>query len=569
MTIRFGIITDTHIRPQSGDQSSPYAVNARANGRAAYAAALLAAQRTEFDIHLGDVVHPLPHLPTFGPACEEARNLLAPLGDGLRFVPGNHDIGDKPHPGSPAGPVTEQSEAAYRSRIGEPWYVFDHGGVHFVVMNSSLVNAGTRSEARQREWLERTLRERAGERLFLFSHYPLFIDHADEPEHYDNYAEPGRSWLLDLAAVTAVEAVFSGHVHHFFYNRHNGVKFYTIPATSFTRQDFAELFPVGPAPEFGRDDRGKFMVCVVTVDDAGHRLQFLDTGGCEDGAPIDAFKQVPENALTPYLRHSWARSVDLPYQGPMEEFSRKRARNDYPLLRLWQMGIATVRTPLADLMDAQTRARMCDWHAVGIRFSLVSSRPPGEAERAMLVDNADMISALEIAVAGGPAGTIAMPGGLPIRIGRIRSSADGPAQGSKFAHTVSFGYLASELDKVQEKIAAIPGLGATFQIAASEDIGTIGERIASFARETARPVGVAVRISLDDPSVPQTDLDWSAARVREALALSRRHPEIDVSIDTFCEVDRGYHPRAGLVDRLCNLTIAGRELCYGGPETDR
>ena len=434
--------------------------------------------------------------------------------------------------------------------------------VHFVVINSSLVNAGTPSEDSQRVWLEDTLRAKAGKRVFLFSHYPPFIDRLDEPEHYDNYAEPGRSWLLELAAKNGVEAIFSGHVHHFFYNRYKGVKLYTFPATSFTRQDFAEVFPVDPAPEFGRDDEGKFMVCVVSIDEHGHRLRFVSTQGHESGpvAPVARIEPPSRKPLTPFLRHSWARAVDLPYQGPMEEFSRKRARNDYPVLRLWQMGIYSVRTPLSDLADRDIRARMRDWHATGISFSLFCSGSPSNSELELIASNAEMISALEIAVVDDVPPIPALLPDIPVRIGRVCSSADAPARGSRFAHTVSFGYRVCEIETVRSVVSPIAGLGVTFQITASEDLAAEGERIAAFSEECGRPVAICAKISLEDPSAFQSSEDWAMARVSDALDLANRHPNIEIMVDTFCAVDRGYHPRVGFIDRLSNLTAIGRML---------
>ena len=88
----FAVISDTHIRALSGDQSSPYAVNEKANGRARYAVQLIAAQNPDLIIHLGDMVHPLPHMAAYLPASEEAKKIFHPIAPGLHFVPGNHDI---------------------------------------------------------------------------------------------------------------------------------------------------------------------------------------------------------------------------------------------------------------------------------------------------------------------------------------------------------------------------------------------------------------------------------------------------------------------------------------------
>ena len=115
----------------------------------------------------------------------------------------------------------------------------------------------------------------------MFSHYPPFICLEFESEHYDNYAEPGRHWLLELAVFANVEAIISGHVHHFFLNEHKGVKLYCLPATSFTRQDFSAIFRGLPSNEFGRDDTGKFGVTVFNIKEQGHEFTWIPTYGKE------------------------------------------------------------------------------------------------------------------------------------------------------------------------------------------------------------------------------------------------------------------------------------------------
>ena len=172
-------------------------------------------------------------MPEYGAAAQEAMSILRPIADTLSMIPGNHDIGDKPSPGMPAKATTAQSLDAYRHAFGSSWHHREHAGIHFVGINSSLVNSGLAAEAEQRDWLEAKLAELSGERIFLFSHYPPFIADRYEQDHYDNYAEPGRTWFLDLAASANVEAIFSGHVHHFFFNRYEGVKLFCLPPTSF------------------------------------------------------------------------------------------------------------------------------------------------------------------------------------------------------------------------------------------------------------------------------------------------------------------------------------------------
>ena len=277
-TFKFGIITDTHIRSPKGDDSSPYAVNEKANDRARYAVQLLAGQNPDFVIHLGDMVHPLPHMAAYADAAREAKKIFSPLMPNLKFVPGNHDIGDKPSLVSPAGPADKNSLNVYRQHFGEDYYSFEFKNIQFIVMNSSLVN-NSKEEQLQKKWLETKLATTKNNRTFLFSHYPPFISEPSEDSHYDNYSEPGRKWLLGLAKKYNIEAIFSGHVHHFFLNRLGKTKLYCHPATSFTRQDYSAMFPGQVEVDYGRDDKGKYGVSIVTVGQDSHKFHFIQTNG--------------------------------------------------------------------------------------------------------------------------------------------------------------------------------------------------------------------------------------------------------------------------------------------------
>ncbi len=574
----FAVITDTHIRAPEGDLSSPYPVNDKANGRARYAVEVVLANQPDLTIHLGDMVHPLPHLPAYGSACDEARRILQPLEPALHFVPGNHDIGDKPAMASPAGPVTDQSRQAFEAAFGQSWHAFSHRGIRFVVVNSSLVNTGTTAEAAQQAWLEKTLSEAKDERLFLFSHYPPFITEPGEPEHYDNYAEPGRTWLLNLAADHGVEAIFSGHTHQFFFNRYRGVKLYVLPPTSFTRQDYAELYRGTPAAEFGRDDTGKFGITLIDVRADGHTLRFAPTDGLEldngEKASIGPTRQ-PRTPIMPHLRHAWFEATSLPYNGPMEEFSRKRARNDYPLLRLWQLGIDTVRTPLLDLIDPDTRQRILDVATTGVRFSFFHLGMPDDAAAALLAEHRDLVDSVEIVSTdvkltdiGERIGPFAAAIQRPVVIGKATTSAqEKDRAGGSFAHNVSYGFLWPER---QDAIAAasplaslVPRLALCFQTGIGDDpVSRIAE-MASLLDEAGLGLVVSLRIARRDPATAETDDRLIAEKVHAAIELARGSNTIRLQCDTFEDIDRGYSPRHGFLDRHSNLRPVARRCLEG------
>jgi 3',5'-cyclic AMP phosphodiesterase CpdA len=573
----FAIVSDTHVRPPGGDQSSPFPVNLKANARARYAVREIGRRRPAFTMHLGDMVHPMPSLPTFAPAAEEAKRILAPLAP-LKFVAGNHDVGDKPLKGLPAEYASPQSLALFEEHFGPSWYAFEHSSCRFLVINSSLINRGISAEEHQRNWLEDILAIEGRERTFLFAHYPPFITAIDEPSHYDNIDEPGRRWLLNLVRKYAIEAVFSGHVHHFFYNRHHGCDFYVLPPTSFIRQDYSELFPIEAASEHGRDDTGKYGITLVDVFEQGHAIRIVPTDGVElsndqsgTGSAIDANGSSARGGrLVAHLRHAWATPVALPYNGPMEEFSRKRARNDALLMRLWQLGICRLRTPLADLLDSDIRQRIEDFYAAGMRFTFFSlDVPDGDAMAALAETRA--AEALQIVtantdlsdIADGLAG-IASLRDVAVAIGKLHSSADEPRHGSNFAHAVSFGFKWSERHdafaalKWRDPHRGISGLA--FQVNLGDDLQRTLLDMDAFGAANDLRIWANVRLANENPAVANFDDALILARVKDLVEIADRLEQTTIELDTLIDIDRGYNPRHGLLDRRCNLRSAGRWL---------
>lgn len=573
----FAIITDTHIRPAELDESSPFPVNDLANDRARYAIAAIKEHSPAFVLHLGDMVHPLPHLPTYKDACAEAHDIFAPVRSMMHFMPGNHDIGDKPNPDAPAGPADDQTIAQYEAEFGPSYHSFEHEDCVFVMINSSLVNSGTPQEAKQRQWLEQTLARAEGRRIFLCSHYPPYIFSTDEQSHYDNYAEPGRAWLADLLVKYTVEALFSGHVHQFFYNWLGDSRLYCFLPTSFVRQDYSEMYGIDPPKEYGRNDTGKFGYALIDVYPKGHDVRIIPTDGeglaKGNGLPGDRQKWRAHHTtpITVPLRHAWAAPIDMPYNGPMEEFARKRTRNDYTLMRLRQMGISRVRVPLTDLADPQIRGRMADYQSAGVSFTCFSIGVPDASMMDVVSANRTQVEQLEIVsssddlsdVSGG-FGTLSALDGLPIIIGKSHSSKHEPKQGSKFAHSVSSGFKWESRETVIAALrAADPDrklAGLLFQLNLEDDLASRLSDIDAFAAANEINIEVNVRLANRNPAIANFDDAAIAARVAEVVEIAPTLKLTSVQIDTFVDIDRGYNPRHGLIDRHYNFRAAGRAL---------
>ena len=565
-TFRYAIISDTHIRPYE-ESSSPWKTNLLTNDRARWVAHAINAHKPDFVIHLGDIVHPVPHLPTYEAASKVAREIMEGLESPCYFVPGNHDVGDKDNPTVPSYIINDDYVKHFHRYHGPTYQSFDHGGVHLVTINSLALNSGLDEEGEQREWLEADLDDHRGGRVHLFSHYPPYLHLPDEPSNYDNLDQPARRWLLDLIEEHRVEALFAGHVHQFFYKRHRETDIYNLLSTCNLRQDYANLFRVESPEEYGRNDAAKLGYCIVDVCEEGHVARIhrsygrtLKEGG--DLQPEDkiATHHPSEGLPSPlgaHLRYPIAEVTELPYVGPVDEFVRKKARNDYTVLALWEAGIRTVRLPLADLLDDATRTRLLELHGKGSRFGFFTVNPPipdAIAEHSGLVDFLEVILPWEGVQHTLPeASRLREVLNLPVYVANIESSVHRERTGPKFSHYMSHGFHiddTSRLDPSLPKRGAVDGF--VFEVGQHDHpIPTI-RRIDEYAKKNGFKALVNVRLAPEDPAQYPRDHNHTANRAAEAAIAGYAHPGVRVLLDTFMDHDRGYFPRAGLYDRRLN-----------------
>ena len=183
-------------------------------------------------------------------------------------------------------------------------------------------------------------------------HYPSYLRDPDETEHYDNTDEPAWSGLLSLIAQHGVEALFAGQAHAFSHYRHACSDLYVLPALTLMREDYSELFRIGPAADYGRNDLDRLGFIVITVYEQGHGARVVRAAGQTlEAHDAGALKQTssPPLVIDPHksvtaplgveLRHPWAESGDIPYNCILDEFVRSKVRNDYPVLTMWELGI--------------------------------------------------------------------------------------------------------------------------------------------------------------------------------------------------------------------------------------
>lgn len=190
-------------------------------------------------------------------------------------------------PWSPASGVRQDYLDAWSEHFGERYFDFEHRGIRFIGINSQLLNSGLPLESEQRQWLQGVFENSDETRNFLFMHYPPFLLHENGNEHYDNLGSRSRRELLQMIDGHAVEALFAGHVHHFWCNRYGNSDCYLLPSTAFMRQDYSELFRIAPDAAFGRADCSKLGYLLVRVYKHGHDVEFIRCNGRElDPSPL-------------------------------------------------------------------------------------------------------------------------------------------------------------------------------------------------------------------------------------------------------------------------------------------
>ncbi|HZB90018.1 MAG TPA: metallophosphoesterase [Stellaceae bacterium] len=226
--MRLVLVTDSHLAADAAPCNRNWAA-AKAFARGAGA---------DLTIHLGDI--------TLDGACDPAQHAfaLAAVADWptpLRYLPGNHDIGDNPP--SPGVPATEPLDLAlldqYRRQFGADHWRFAADGWLVLGLDAQLLGSGVPAEAEQWAWLEGELAAAAGRPVALLLHKPLFLrDPGEASPPLIRYVplEPRRR-LLALLARVELRLVLSGHAHQYLDRVIDGVRHIWLPSTAFIIPD--------------------------------------------------------------------------------------------------------------------------------------------------------------------------------------------------------------------------------------------------------------------------------------------------------------------------------------------
>ncbi len=571
----YAAIADTHVNHGEMETNSEFDINVRANARMRHVIHDLNGQDLAFVIHLGDIVHPVPARPDlYEMAAECFRQQVVGLRHPLHLVPGNHDIGDKPINWGLGGVACDDYIKLWTKNFGANYQAFDHQGCRFFMVDTQILNSGLTAEAEQKVWLETEMADAAaqGLRIFVHTHYPLYLTAPDEDEHFDNIAEPGRSWLLGLLARHGVDAQFSGHVHNFWFNRFGVTNCYALPSTAFVRQDYAEMYRAAPLPgtEGGRSDLAKLGYFLVHIHEHGHICRWVRTYGAlaepqsPDTPPGDRVTPVhplqnPHSRFGFDMRQNWLEVVEIPPSGSLDEFDRKRTRNDYALMALVETGVRRVRIPLSDLLNPEHRARLDECACLGLRFTLFSFGIPDDRLLDAVRDAEGLVDIWEIchttedlpAVVDAVRATV-KAAGVSLYLSRLRTKEDQESGGGIYHHMIVHGFTPDDSKQIKQIAGLADVDGLVFRIEGTTSPWEAARSALDACRHYELKASLHIRMTKGPPGLQQTDDDWVANRVAEAVAAACAFEDVHVYADTFADVDRGYYRRHGVVDRFYN-----------------
>lgn len=558
----FVVLADTHyVLPEKADLGE-FETRRFQTARIGEALRLARALEPRFVLHLGDMVQEFPGTRDYPEALRQAKQQLDAAGLSMRHVAGNHDIGDKPDPTTAAPWTTTDFLDHYHEHIGPSWFSFDEQDVHFVVLNTSIMNSGLEAAATQWEWLESDLSAHAHRRTVISYHIPAFLMSADEPSlgHYDNVAEPARSRLVELLDRQDVHVVFAGHSHFAFLNEHAGTPQYVVPSTSTTRPGFSELFSSGPPSAQGHNDADKLGLFLVRVYDDDFRINFLRTHGpAATGVPDDdrsillpaTSRELTTSQLGVTLRHPLANFAEVPITFPSTV--RQPVRNDYPLLSLLELGATMVRVPGLELEDERLRERHRILRSHGFGTVATYMWEPGPSLPKHAAHVRDIVDVVEIQVAGdGP-----LPDEVLAAVDELSDALDVPIALCQVAlaeirsvqmhRRQRFGYQPSSLPAIEARLDAADSEvdRLVCHVEDRDDLWELVEGLRSPAPLTGRAVDVLVEVGLRGLCADA----WLACETLVALASVRG---ARVHIDTLMELDRTMDVRGGLLDRMCN-----------------
>jgi hypothetical protein len=126
---------------------------------------------------------------------------------------------------------------------------------------------------------------------------------------------------------------------------------------------------------------------------------------------------------------------------------------------------------------------------------------------------------------------------------------------------VSFGF------KWEDREALLPALrqadpkanisGVVFQVNLEDDLANRFAQLDKWGLDAGLKSVAVIKLADANPAIANFDDEAIAKHIGHALEASEGLENLTLQLDTYTDIDRGYHPRHGLVDGRSNLRQAG------------
>jgi hypothetical protein len=145
---------------------------------------------------------------------------------------------------------------------------------------------------------------------------------------------------------------------------------------------------------------------------------------------------------------------------------------------------------------------------------------------------------------------------MPVYLSRLRSIDEQRAEAGKYYHAINQGFLANDKDQMAAVLARPELAGALDGFVFRLTLEMSPWATAAAASAIAADLGVAAAVHLRmfgaNPAEKTDDDYLSVSRIAEAMAAAAAFHNVTIYGDTFVDIDRGYFPRAGVLDRMYN-----------------
>jgi len=225
--MRIAVVADSHLAPHAHAFNCNWAA----------VAAFVRASDADLTVHLGDVtVDGLGEPRQF----EHARAVSSSWPTTIRYLPGNHDIGDNP-PGPGVAPEHALDPGRigdFRAAFGPDYWVFGADGWHVIGLNAQLFGSDSAAETEQWAWLSEVVAESRSLAVIVLLHKPLFQGSPDDEAPHHRYVPVvPRRRLFDVLSNVSLRAVISGHTHQYRDRTVAGTRHIWVPSTAYYLPD--------------------------------------------------------------------------------------------------------------------------------------------------------------------------------------------------------------------------------------------------------------------------------------------------------------------------------------------